>query len=75
MPTNYWEVIRSHWVNGEQLEAKQLLYQSSKLKMCRIVRQAITAFMLSLPQGTARSGDLTDLNEILRSIEGLSPDE
>lgn len=64
---NTWEEIRTSWVNGNITDAKEALYQQSKMRILRIVSEALDAVHESIPNGMVTSGDLTDLREILRS--------
>lgn len=64
-----WESIRAKWVNGEQKEAISDLINFTKLGALEIVLEALVSDHKLRGSGGTRSGDLTDLREILTSIK------
>lgn len=63
-----WEDVRIQWVNGNRQDAKDKLYQQSKVGMLKTIYQALQRHEELLQPGAVRGGDLIDLQEIIRSI-------
>ena len=67
---NHWEDIRSNWVNGNRTDAKNMLYQQSKIGMLKAIREAVeNHFNYWNESNKTHSGDLQDLREILRAFQ------
>lgn len=63
-----WETIRANWVNGNCHDTKNKFYQLSKIKMLKVILEALNNMNESIPAGTPISGDLLDLRDIIRSM-------
>ena len=67
MTQELWESIRANHVNGNLEDAKNTLYQLSKLRMLRVILAALLDYHASTDNHTS-NGALTDLIEILKGI-------
>lgn len=65
IPPNYWEELRSQWVNGNRSDVYQALHHMKKNTLAQTIFQAVEAYKESI-RGDTFGGDLEDLHEILR---------